>query len=415
MRRILYLSYDGLTDALGQSQILPYLSRLSKLQNEITIISFDKPELFSKHNLLISGLVKEAGINWFPLSYTKKPPVLSTLVDINKGFSKASELNAKHSFDIVHCRGYIAAMIGLKMKRKFGIPFIFDMRGWWPDEKLESGFWNSIFYKPVYNYFKNLEKIFFDKSDFIVSLTFKGKDEIIRNGWASAEKIGVIPTCVDFEIFKPRSILRYNEVRERLGVNPDQKIFIYSGSVGGNYNERTLIDVFKTYEKLYPGSYLLILSKEPLSPEIRESFEQAGVHRMQVINAAFREVSDYLVASDVGFIYYNHTFSTIGRSPTKLGEYWASGLPLVSFKGIGDLDKIVSHFPNSGVLLSHDPQKWEEELRESSFTDAATLRLYSTQYFDIEKGVDFYQALYKKIHSTTVQSFSSSKTTTLNT
>ena len=64
-------------------------------------------------------------------------------------------------FDIVHCRGYISAIIGERMKRKLKTKFLFDMRGWWVDEKLESGNWNSIVYKPIYNYFKNKESDFF--------------------------------------------------------------------------------------------------------------------------------------------------------------------------------------------------------------------------------------------------------------
>jgi glycosyltransferase involved in cell wall biosynthesis len=382
---------------LGQSQILPYLGRLAKLENDITVISFEKPDLFLKHEPLIRKLVQEASITWIPLSYTKEPPVLSTILDINKGFTKARHLHDKRPFHIVHCRGYISAIIGRKLKNRFEIPFIFDMRGWWADEKLESGFWNSKIYKPVYNYFKRLEKAFFAESDVVVSLTYKGKEEIVQHGWAASEKVGVIPTCVDFEIFKPRSNSTRDAVRSKLGAGPHDMIFIYSGSVGGNYDEQTLIGVFKAFEKLHPGSFLLILSKEPLSLHIRAAFEQAGIYRMQVIHAAFREVSDYLVAADVGFIYYKLTYSTIGRSPTKLGEYWASNLPLISFKGIGDLDNIISQFPKSGVLLSEDPSQWEEELKVIPFDFSSSLRQYSMEYFHINKGVAFYQKLYQQL------------------
>ena len=44
------------------------------------------------------------------------------------------------------------------MKRIFGVKFIFDMRGWWVDEKLESGYWESWIYKIIYNLLKWLEK-----------------------------------------------------------------------------------------------------------------------------------------------------------------------------------------------------------------------------------------------------------------
>ena len=53
MNKILYLTYDGLTDPLGQSQILPYLIKLS-LDNEIHIISAEKKiTLLSLKTILI--------------------------------------------------------------------------------------------------------------------------------------------------------------------------------------------------------------------------------------------------------------------------------------------------------------------------------------------------------------------------
>ena len=48
MNKTLYLSYDGLTDPLGQSQILPYLKELS-INTEIHIISSEKKENFKKY------------------------------------------------------------------------------------------------------------------------------------------------------------------------------------------------------------------------------------------------------------------------------------------------------------------------------------------------------------------------------
>ena len=38
----LFLSYDGLTDGLGRSQVLPYILGLEELGHVFTIISFEK-------------------------------------------------------------------------------------------------------------------------------------------------------------------------------------------------------------------------------------------------------------------------------------------------------------------------------------------------------------------------------------
>ncbi|GAA4728147.1 glycosyltransferase [Flavisolibacter ginsenosidimutans] len=401
VRKILYISYDGLTDPLGQSQILAYLKRLASLNNRIVIVSFEKPGLFEQGKDAIQKIITEHGLTWIPLPYTKNPPVLSTLADVYKCYNLCRRLHHQYRFHIVHCRGYIAAIVGQKMQKRFGLKFIFDMRGWWPDEKLESGFWNKPVYKPVYRYFKQLEKRFFHACNYAVSLTYKGKETIVGTGLANEDKVGVIPTCVDFEIFKERTDAGTKELRAKLGVKPGEKVFVYSGSLGGNYDPEILIKVFKAYQNIHAAAYLLILSKDKIDESLQSRFSDAGINRIAIYNAPFTEVTNYLRAGDVGFIYYKMSFSTIGRSPTKMGEYWASGLPVVALKGIGDLDYILDKYPGGGVLLSEEKKEWEKEIRAMNPNGLAPLRQYALEYFHVEKGVAFYQNVYEQLSGRT--------------
>ena len=66
---ILYLTYDGLSDPLGQSQVIPYLLGWRKMGHEITIMSSEKkakPELIES----ISKLLNDQGITWKNIPYT---------------------------------------------------------------------------------------------------------------------------------------------------------------------------------------------------------------------------------------------------------------------------------------------------------------------------------------------------------
>ena len=47
-KNVLYISYDGMTDPLGQSQVLPYISGLNKYGINFHLISFEKPARFKK-------------------------------------------------------------------------------------------------------------------------------------------------------------------------------------------------------------------------------------------------------------------------------------------------------------------------------------------------------------------------------
>ena len=70
------------------------------------------------------------------------------------------KLNKKFNFHIVHCRSYISALVGLAMKKQFGTKFIFDMRGFWADERIEGGIWklSHPLYRLIYKFIKKQEK-----------------------------------------------------------------------------------------------------------------------------------------------------------------------------------------------------------------------------------------------------------------
>src|SRR5262245_13033577 len=129
--RVLYITYDGLTDPLGRSQVLPYLTGLSKRGHRITILSCEKPERMERDGQQIVELCSEAGLIWHPLRYHKKPPILSSAIDAAALQQTAIRLHRERLFDIAHCRSYVPARAGLALKQAFGVRFLFDMRGFW--------------------------------------------------------------------------------------------------------------------------------------------------------------------------------------------------------------------------------------------------------------------------------------------
>ncbi len=389
MLTVLYISYDGLTDALGQSQVLSLIRKYPKNEIRIIILSFEKKEAFEQGKNEIETMISNHNIIWKPLFYTKKPAILSTLYDIYKGKKSAKRLYKKYAVQIIHCRGHITSIIGLSIKKKFGAKFIFDMRGWLVNEKQESGYWDHWIYKPVYRYLKHLERKFFIKSDFIVSLTEAGKSEIIRQNLAAENKVGVIPTLVDFSLFKPFNKEIHSLIRERLNIPFDASILIHSGSVGGNYDITIILKIFEEFTKKFPVPFLILLTKEKIDLPIQDQ-------RVIIKSVPYNQVSDYLVASDFGLIIYKPGFSTIGRSPTKLGEYWASGLPVISVKGIGDLESLFTKYEGSGISVLSDLSDLGTQLDETLFIkEKNKLRNIALEYYGEEKIKEFYLNIYR--------------------
>jgi hypothetical protein len=150
---ILYLTYDGLTDPLGQSQILPYLEGLAIKGYKVQIISFEKKDRFESGKLTIENRInKFENLTWNPLFYHLKPKIFSTIYDLYCLKRKSTEIIKKHDVKIVHCRSYPTSMIGLGLKRKLGVKFIFDMRGFYIDERFDGNIWNknNLIWKNIY-------------------------------------------------------------------------------------------------------------------------------------------------------------------------------------------------------------------------------------------------------------------------
>lgn len=62
MINTLYISYDGMTDPLGQSQVLPYLSGIAAAGYKVTLISAEKEEKFLAIRDEIQRICDQAGI-----------------------------------------------------------------------------------------------------------------------------------------------------------------------------------------------------------------------------------------------------------------------------------------------------------------------------------------------------------------
>ena len=146
-KNVLFISYDGMTDPLGQSQVIPYLQGLSKNGYKIFLLSCEKREVFEQRKDVVQSILNQASITWVPLNYTKKPPVLSTLIDIVKLKSAAKKIHLQHQISMVHTRPGVPALVGLWLKEKYGIKFLNDIREFYADSRVDGGIWkNLIFY-----------------------------------------------------------------------------------------------------------------------------------------------------------------------------------------------------------------------------------------------------------------------------
>jgi glycosyltransferase involved in cell wall biosynthesis len=403
-KKVLYITYDGLTDPLGQSQILPYLKHLTKYGYQFTILSFEKKLRYKTEGDLIRQIVDQAGIQWVPLTFTAKPPVLSKMYDRYRMIQKVLSLHRQEKFDLVHCRSYIAAEAGLQLKRRFGVKMLFDMRGFWADEKVDNGQWNleHPLFKRIYLHYKKKEKEFLRNADGIVSLTQAAKDYLLQQPGYGKLNIDVIPCCADLKHFNYSNVNagEVNLLKAELGIFTSDRLLTYLGSVGGWYMTKEMFEFFSILQQRRPEYKMLILTKD--DPEIvkREAAEKGiPIEKLIVTYSDRKRLPVFLALCDWSIFFIRNTFSKTASSPTKHAELMGMGIPVIC-NAIGDTGNIIQA-TGTGLLIDDFSkitlEKVCEQMKNFGKTDKAAIRSCAKEYFDLEMGAEKYLKLYQEM------------------
>lgn len=384
---ILYLSYDGLTDQLGQSQILPYIIGLSKKGFKFTIISFEKQNRLDENREIIEKSIAGLDILWRPFIYHKTPPVFSTVYDVWVMHKVAQQLISKGEIRIVHCRSYITALVGLRLKEAYRIRFIFDMRGFWADERVEGGLWNlrNPLFKLIYNYFKRKERRFIEEADCVICLTQNAKNEVLS--WTLNKSIDVIPCCVDLELFDPAKInLRERQkIQNDLGIASDHFVLLYLGAWGTWYMTTEMLDFFSELKTKEQNAKFLILTNDSIDLSgypFKEDIVIKSVPR--------NSVPIYLSLANLALVFIKPTFSKKGSSATKMGEIMAMNVPLITNPGWGDIETIVKE---SSLFLY--PMSISDLL--SKMGPLTETRSFCIRNLSLAVGIDSYERIYRRV------------------
>ncbi len=356
MTSVLYVSYDGVLEPIGQSQVLPYLEGLSRQGVTFSLITFEKAAEMRPGSPAFErtrARLAAAGIRWHPLRYHKRPALLSTLYDMVRGAVWGLYLARRQWAQLVHARSYVPAMMALPARWLLRSPLLFDIRGFWVDERVEGGIWrNGLMYRIA----KRVERLLYRNADAIVSLTEAGRVAIQDFPTVSRRgiRIEVVPTCVDTDHFAPRKPDR--ALVERLGFEA-KTIFTYVGSVGTWYAMEEILDFFGVVLQEIPEAALVLIVRGPLEA-LRRSVRRRGLLAVTAIvsSVPHGEIPRWVSVSRVGLAFYGRGVSNIARFPTKIGEYLACGLPVVVSAGVGDCDHFIEA-ERVGVIISEYSRK----------------------------------------------------------
>lgn len=400
---VLYITQNGITDHIGQSQVAPYLLGLAQLGHTIHILSAEKPGregLVARYQTLFDA----AGIRWTRVPYRNSPRLIGPVWTQLRMARAARRIVRDEAIHMVHCRSFPAAMIGRALKRRFGTRYVFDFRDFYADGGLAKG---SLLRRPFYRRMKRLERPMIREADRVVCLTARARDLLIDLYLGDrpdpASGFAVIPCCADFGHFDPAKVRAEDRAAAagQLGLGAGQAVLLYLGSLGPDYLLAQMMALFAQLVALRPDARFLLLSNNGRELVEAECASQGIDPSRIVFTTAERDAVPALISlATLSVVFIRPDLSKAGCSPTKLAELFAMGVPVVANRGVGDMDQIIAPERNGSVLADDfTPEALRRavaevlDLRERG---AIPIRDNSAE-FDLPMGVAAYARIYREL------------------
>ena len=404
--RVLFVTYDGLLDPLGGSQILPYLRGLRPTIERLHILSFEKRDRYTAAGDAMRAALADDRIDWTPLRFTTGLGPMGKLWDSLKLTLTGIGLAAYRRASLVHARGHVTAGLALWCKRLLGTRMIFDFRGLWVDERVDKGGWNLTKRADQlqYSYFKRQERKLLACADEVVVLTEAVVPEVLRMGVRRCGAITVIPCCADFDLFHPASASVRKTVRDRLGINDDALVLAYLGSVGPMYRLDRFFRLIELASATRPSMRALVitLDRAALEAEMYRSLPAELHDRLIICQASRTEVAELLSAVDVLVSFIQPSYARTAASPTKMAEGFAVGVPTVCNNDVGDVERHVSLL-GGGECGPIEDSEWlsgaASRLEVTAAKGGMRLRNAARTIFGLELAVDRYNAIYARLEN----------------
>lgn len=403
---VLYISYNGLLEPILPSQAVPYLAGLALRGYRITLLTFEKRDKIRRLGRDGVGRMEERlkseGIEWRHLIYHKWPRLTATLYDLFIGSVFCLYLILSRRIRIVHVRGVTPGSMMLLVARIVDVKILFDMRGLLAEEIAAGGGWKKD--DAAFRLVKLAEKNLLRRADAVSVLTRKHLElnrglDILKDRNIPMD---VVPCCVDLKRFS-YDAARAAAFKKELSLDR-AFVLMYQGKIGTFYFMDEMVDFFKVVSCVHPDSVLLMVTNDPVDGVMRRAASNGiGSDRIRSVRGVwFDDMPRYLEAADAGIFFIN-PLNKLGSSPIKMGEFLASGVPVIINPGIGDTEELVRDNRVGVVVKDFTKRSYEsafgELLRLKGEGDALRARCRETagRYLSLEDGIDRYALLYGKL------------------
>ncbi|MEO5679866.1 MAG: hypothetical protein ABIS47_09360 [Acidimicrobiales bacterium] len=363
-----YLTMDSVKGGVGASQVLPYVERLAAGGRPVELHSFEQDD--------VTGDLG-AGIRWHPHRFGRGGQAAGA-VRVAVGAA------ALRGVGLVHARSDLAAASAL-----IGRPaaWVWDVRSFWVDQRISLGMVRSG--SVVERTLRSIEGQAARRSTAIITLTQAAIDELARRyGAGIASKAHVVTTCVDLQRFGPSPW-------------PDRSLSVLlSGSYNALYDLPSMLGVVEALRRHRPTA-LTLLRPDP-TPWDADVLAAGG----RVGASSFAAMPGHVAGHHVGLSVCRAADprALMAAMPTKIGEFLASGRPVVVNAGLGDCDALLPAAGAGVVMAGTDGVAVDRAAAQllDLVDDPATperCRRLAEDHFSLEGAVATLQGIYRRIEA----------------
>lgn len=392
--RVTHLSLDGLTTPLGQSQVLALSERLQSMGWDCTILSLEPDSVDESAVERLEERVLSSGIRW-----RHRPYRWGRIAAARNVMSMAAMVrDERDRTDLYHCRSYFGAAFPAALGIFGERPYVFDTRGYWVDEKIESGRWFQDAASRALA--RRVERELYRRASGVVSLTELAAADVRRGrfGRRDPEAPSIcIPTCVDYRKFR----LERGEAPDELVL--EGPIIAYVGSLNPSYDYVTSLRLTKSILDRCPDAKFLALTSQVSEMRALVAEHAIPADRCLITSVPHDEIHRWLPWIDFGLLLLvSPNDAKRASMPTKLGEFLAAGVSPISYGGNSEVAEWVRR---TGSGLALDDLSDESLARAARFVASGSpersarvrARQVAEEHFSLDSGAERYDQLFQRI------------------
>lgn len=285
------------------------------------------------------------------------------------------------------------AALGPVLARRFGCPWLLEVRDVWPESAVSVGWLRQE--SAAYALLERLAHATTSRAARVVIPTPGLEPFVRRHGAADVVLLtgAVVP--------RPDEPARRKAARAELGIGDDECVFLYLGALGVANGLELLVDAAARLPDGTPPLRILVAGDGSARRSIEAAVAAAGLENVTLLPAVSRdEAEQLLAAADVG-LHLLRPDPVFGSAlPTKVLDYLGARLPFVTtVPGLPSEVALASGGAavSSADELARELERWARETPESRRARGEQALSYGLERFGLSAGADRLEATLEEV------------------